>query len=683
MDFKKNPNTDFEPIEDLSREEAEKEAAALREGIAYHDHLYYVENAPRISDATFDKLFSRLQELEEAWPDLRSATSPTRRVGAPPADELPRVEHEAPMLSLNAALEEQKIAEFFDFIRRETGRKEFTWIAEPKFDGVSVEVIYRKGAFQSGATRGDGHTGEEISANLATVRALPLQLRSGDVPEFLSVRGEVFLPKRAFQELNRQRIEAGQSPFANPRNACAGTLRRLESTIVARWPLDIFFYEILRIEGKNFTRHWEELEAFDRWGLKTNPLNTKIESLDDLADYRERMNEERQDLPYEIDGIVLKIDDLALRGELGTRHRSPRWAMAWKFAPKREVTVLEEIVVQVGTSGILTPVALLQPVDVGGVTVSRATLHNEDEVMKKDLRAGDRVRIERAGDVIPEVAERIERPNKYAHKFHMPSRCPSCGTPVARQGAYVLCPAGLSCKAQLRGRIVHYGSREALDIEHLGEETARQLVERGMISSLADLYRLKAKDLQQLEGFAEKSARQLAEAIEGARRPPLDRFLYALAIRHVGQRMAQTLARHFGGLENLMAATRNALQKLPDVGPEIVCSVTSFFRENRQALQDLQLVGVTVQPVSTEKGDQPLEGRTFVFTGALRGYTRDEAQKAVEALGGRATSSVSDNTDYLVVGENPGSKLDEVENRGIEILSEKEFERLLENSNEA
>ncbi len=637
-----------------------------------------MKNDPVVSDSTYDKLLARLQDLEEAYPDLQSENSPTQRVGAPPADELKKVDHTSAMLSLNAAVEQEKIEEWFDFIARNSDEKKLELVVEPKFDGVSVEVVYEKGRFKYGATRGDGQTGEDISANLKTVRSLPLQLQQEDVPEKLAVRGEVFLSKEAFQQINQERVENGQDPFANPRNACAGTVRRLESKIVAHWPLDIFFYEILHIVGEEFNHHWDELKTFERWGLKTNSLNQKLSSFDEVARYHEELIEKRDELTYEIDGIVIKIDDLDVRDKLGTRHRSPRWAIAWKFQPKQEVTTLEKIVVQVGTSGILTPVALLQPVDVGGVTVSRATLHNADEVEKKDLREGDEVRIERAGDVIPEVVERVDRPRKNARKFRMPDRCPSCEAKVEREGAYYLCPAGLRCPAQLRGRIVHYGSREALDIEHLGEKTVNQLVDRGMVKSLTGLYRLDPADLEKLELFASKSAQKLYDAIQNTRKPRLDHFLYALGIRHVGGRMAQILAKNFKSLENIRKADKSQLIEIPDIGEKIADSLVSFFTENEEVLKDLEDAGVQVQKMpGGEEGSLPLSGRTFVFSGALENYTRSEAQKAVEDLGARATSSISGNTDYLVAGEDPGQKLDEAKEQGVEILDEEAFLELL------
>lgn len=674
MDFKHDPNTDFRDPEKLTEAQAREQVEALREGIAYHDRRYYRDNDPEIADAVYDRLFARLQQLEEAFSDLQSASSPTRRVGAPPVDAQERVTHVAPLLSLQAGYDEEEIRDFIDFVRRETGRDRFAWVLEPKFDGVSVELRYEDGEFRRGATRGDGEAGEEITANLATVRALPLRLQE-EVPASLTVRGEVYLPKKAFLELNRERIEQGEEPFANPRNACAGTLRRLASREVARWPLELFCYDLL--QGGDFSGHWEQLQALADWGLPVCPLNRRCEGLEEIREARKELVGRREELPYEIDGIVLKLDDLALHRQLGSRHRSPRWAMAWKFAPRREVTTLEKIVVQVGTSGILTPVALLQPVDIGGVTVSRATLHNAGEVARKDLREGDRVRIERAGDVIPEVVERIERPNKYAHKFHMPKKCPACGREVDTDGAYRRCPAGLSCPAQLRGRIAHYAARGALDIEGLGTETAGQLVSRGLVTSLADLYALQAEELATLEGFADQSARKLREAIRNNRHPRLDRFLYGLAIPGVGARTARTLARHFGTLEQLLAAGREVLEAVPDIGPETADGVVRFLAGNREAIADLQDAGVKVRPMAKGMEAEPLAGQTFVFTGALEAYSRSEAQAAVEALGARATGSVSGNTDYLVVGKEPGQKIEEADAHEVPTLDEEGFTALL------
>jgi DNA ligase (NAD+) len=678
--MKKNPETNFKDIDTLSKEEAEKEIEALREGIDYHDYLYYVKNAPEISDAVYDRLFDRLQKLEEKFAEFQSNTSPTRRVGAQPVAELRRVAHAAPMLSLNAVLAGVEAEDFDEFVRRNL-KDTVEYVLEPKFDGFSVELVYEDGAFKYGATRGNGEEGEDISENLKTVRTIPMRLRQQkDTPSFLSVRGEVFMHKKGFQEMNRRRIEQGDEPFANPRNAAAGTMRQLSSKNVAGKPLDIYFYDILRINGPEFDSHWQALKRFPNWGLKVDPHNRKVLSFDKIKFYYQQISRQRDEFDYDMDGIVIKVDRYAQREALGVRHRSPRWALAWKFPPKKEVTVLEDIVVQVGRTGVLTPVALLQPVDVGGVTVSRATLHNQDEVRKKDVRPGDEVRIERAGDVIPEVVERLKTPGKKrAGPFAMPDTCPVCGSDIVREGAYYLCPAGLSCEAQLVGRIIHYAARDAMDIEGLGEKTVKALVDQGLVKDIADLYQLAADDIQRLEGFAEKSSKKLHRAIQDRKKPRLDRFLYALGIRHVGQRMARILALEYQTLDALKKASPEELEQIAEVGPEIAASVADFFEqeENRKVLDRLAEVGVQVQKMPASMKKSRLENKTFVFTGSLEGFTRDAAQEKVEMLGGRATSSVSGETDFLVVGGKPGSKLAEARKYNIEILDEKAFKDLI------
>jgi DNA ligase (NAD+) len=682
MDFKKNPKTAFKDVHKMSAQEAGQEAEALREGIEYHNYLYYVKDQPQISDAVYDRLFRRLQEIEEEFPELQSPTSPTRKVGAPPVSELKKVRHTAPLLSLNSVLTETEARDFDDFVRRNLKGKTVSYVLEPKFDGFSVEVVYRDGVFAYGATRGDGTSGEDISENLKTIGPLALRLQSPDkksLPGFLAVRGEVIMSKKEFLKLNREKIERGEPPFANPRNAAAGTMRQLDSKKVAGMPLDIFFYEILRVEGREFSSHWEELEQFPKWGLKISAHNQRASSFEEIETYREKLGEKRESFDYEIDGIVVKLDDIRLRDELGMRERSPRWAMAWKFPPKREVTTLEDIVVQVGRTGILTPVALLAPVDVGGVTVSRATLHNEDEVHKKDLRVGDKVRVARAGDVIPEVVERIDEPGKKRSKrFSMPKKCPVCGTAVLRGGAYYFCPAGLACKAQLIGHILHYASRNALNIEGLGEKIAAQLVERGMVKDISDLYDLTVDNLLQLEGFAERSADNLHQAVRATMNPRLDRFLYGLGIPHVGQHVARLLAEKFRSLDKLEGASVEEFQKTAGIGPEIGRSVAEFFAQdrNRNVLKKLEKAGVRLEAMPEGRGERPLAGKTFVFTGELEGFTRDQAQELVEGLGGRATSSVSRATDYVVAGKNPGSKLTDARRLGVAILNEADFRKL-------
>ncbi|MGD2245265.1 MAG: NAD-dependent DNA ligase LigA [Candidatus Aminicenantes bacterium] len=685
MDFKHNPKTRFKDTKKMSQKEAEEEIEALREGIEYHNYLYYVKNKPIISDSTYDKLFQRLQRLEEAFSEFQSVTSPTRKVGAAPVDKLKKVKHTVPMLSLNAALSEKDAEEFDRFIRRNIDDKKIRYVAEPKFDGLSVEVVYQNGVFQRGSTRGDGWEGEDISENLKTIGPLILRLQrpeKEELPSFLAVRGEVFMPKNAFQEMNKDRIERGEEPFANPRNAAAGTMRQLDSKRVADKPLDIIFYEVLRIEDREFSSHWEELQQFPKWGLKTDPHNRRCLSFKEIKRSWEKLADLREELDYEIDGVVIKLDDLKARARMGTRQRSPRWALAWKFPPKEEETRLVDIIVQVGRTGMLTPVALLDPVEVGGVTVSRATLHNEDEAKKKDVRPGDKVKVARAGDVIPEIVGRIkERGRKRKKRFSMPENCPVCGSGIFREGAYSFCPAGLSCQAQLKGHILHYASRDAMNIEGLGEKIVRQMVVNGMVKEISDLYHLSERDLKKLEGFADKSARNLHRAIQGAKSARLDKFLYALGIRHAGQHVALVLAKEFRSLKKLRDASRADLEKIREIGPEIAESVVQFFKQekNDKALKNLFKAGVWVEEMPELKRDLPLKGKTFVFTGRLEGVTRNEAKDMVENLGARTASSVSRETDYLVVGENPGSKLDEAKEAKVRILEEKEFEKMVEN----
>lgn len=681
MDFKRNPRTDFKDVHSLSSKEAEEEIQALREGIEYHDYLYYVKNRPEISDAVYDKLFRRLQELEAAFPQFESADSPTHRVGAEPVSKLAKVSHTAPMLSLNAVLEETEVADFVHFVHKNAPADEVSLTLEPKFDGASVEIVYDDGAFKYGATRGDGQTGEDISENLKTVRSIPLRLQKNNgVPPFLAVRGEVFMLKKGFHQLNRERVENGEEPFANPRNATAGLLRQLDSRMVAGRPLDVRFYDVLRMEGQEVSSHWEVLGKLSAWGLKTDAHNEVCSSLSDVQEKYRNLLAGRDDLEYEIDGLVIKLDDLALREKLGTRQRSPRWAVAWKFPPKQEVSRIQDIVVQVGRTGRLTPVALLEPVDVAGVTISRATLHNEHEVHRKDVRVGDKVRVARAGDVIPEVSERVEEPGrKRGKKFTMPRKCPACGSNVATEGAYHFCPAGLTCPPQLAGRIVHFASREALDIEGLGERTARQLVDRGLVKNVADIYRLSVDDLAGLDGFARKSATQLHDAIQGKKQIPPDRFLYALGIRHVGEHMARVLARSLQRLEDLRHADRDELQRTAEIGPEVAASIEEFFQEeeNQKVLEGLFEAGLQIGQLPQRRGELPLEGRTFVFTGSLDRYTRSEAERKVESLGGKAASSVSGNTDFVVAGKEPGSKLEEAREHGVKVIDEAGFKEMI------
>jgi DNA ligase (NAD+) len=681
MDLKYKPDTHFKDIGKLNKKEASKEIDALRESINHHDYLYYVKNQPAISDAVYDKLFARLEALETAYPDLKTPDSPTVRIGTEPVSTLKKVHHRSPLLSLQATLEHHDIELFLDTARRRGHNKTVHYCLEPKFDGLSVEVVYDRGLFSYGATRGNGEVGEDISHNLKTIHTLPLALQhANEVPKSFSVRGEVFMPKPGFVALNRRRVEHGEEPFANPRNAAAGLMRQHESRQAAEKPLDIFFYEILAMDEEPPKTHQQVLHALSRWGLKTSPLNDSATSLKQIEAYHRKLAERRDDLEYEIDGIVIKIDDHALREAMGERDRNPRWALAWKFEPREEITRVEDITVSVGRTGVLTPVALLQPVDVGGVTVSRATLHNADEVKRKDIRVGDRVRIIRAGDVIPEVKERLKQSGKKrAKQFAMPTHCPVCHSRVVHEGAFHICTAGLACPAQLTGHIIHYGARDTMDINHLGAKTVEQLVKRGMVHNLADLYSLSVDDIESLEGFARHSAEQLFESIQQARQPRLDRFLYALGIPHVGRRMARQLAEVFLSLDAITNAKRRYIENIPGIGAEIAEAVADFFadRANRDVLKRMHKAGVNVQPMP-QRRKQPLKDKTFVFTGTLESLTRDEAREQVEALGARATTSISNETSFVVVGKRPGNKRDEAQNLGIVQINEKEFLHMLE-----
>jgi DNA ligase (NAD+) len=678
-DFKNHPQAKFKTLNRLTKNEAREEAEALRKGIEYHNFLYFEKNQPVISDALYDKLFRRLQELEAKFPELRSLTSPTKSVGSQPKKNRKPVQHAAPMLSLHAAAGPGEVARFDEFVKRHCKGQAVHYFLEPKFDGVSIELVYENGEFRRAATRGDGHRGDDVSEHIKASRDfVPRLLGSKSILAFLSVRGEAYLSRKAFQRINKERLLENLETFANPRNAAAGILHRLDSRVTRRWPVEIIVYDILGVEGIEFKTQQQVWRQLGKWGFKNSQPAQRTNSRDGIFRFHERLEQARDNLPFEIDGIVVKVDDLQVAEKLGTRHRSPRGAIAWKFAPREEITVLEDIVVQVGKSGALTPVALLSPVDVGGVTVSRATLHNEQEVHRKDLRAGDKVRIKRAGDVIPEVVERVgpER-GRRGSQFSMPKKCPVCGTAIVNEGANSYCPAGITCPGQLVCCLTHLASREALDIEGLGEETARQLVERNLVKDVSNLYDLKVEDLQSLSGFDIRSAKKLHDSIQAAKRLQLDRLLYALAIRHVGQRTARLLAQEFSSLAELRQADEDRIAGV--AGPVVARSVRKFFDSpaNMRILKRLEKSGVRVQGMPVVRSRQVLKGKTFVFTGALSHYTRDEAREAVEALGGRAASSISRNTDYLVAGARPGSKLTDAKVLGIKIIDESAFGQLI------
>ncbi|HXG52824.1 MAG TPA: NAD-dependent DNA ligase LigA [candidate division Zixibacteria bacterium] len=678
----------LEPVEvsRLSRAEARDYAERLRREIRRHDYLYYVKDRPEISDEEYDRLFDQLKRIEERFPDLVTPDSPTQRVGGKPLEQFRIVEHTAPMLSLDATREESEVRRFDERMRRSLGGK-VRYLLEEKFDGASVELVYENGVLARALTRGDGLRGEEVTENVKTIRSVPLRLHGEHraPPALLAVRGEILMRISAFEALNRRLLEAGNEPFANPRNAAAGSLRQLDPRVTAQRRLDAVVYEVMAVEGTRFAADSEALRAFEDWGLPTPGRVFEVFTVDEILERHAELARERDRLPYEIDGVVIKLDDLSARARLGSTAHHPRWAIAYKFAPRGERTRIEGIAVQVGRTGILTPVALMRPVEVGGVTISRATLHNREEVERKDVRTGDLVRIQRAGDVIPEVVERIPEPGlRRAPPFKMPSKCPACGSRVIERGPYTLCPNRFGCPAQLKGRIRHFASKRAFDIEGLGEETVSALVDRGLVREPADLFRLKKEDLLKVERFAERSAAKLADAIRNSRRVDLARFLYALGIPEVGAAVARDLADHFRSLDRLRRARRDELEAVPGIGPAMSEAIYEFFadRRNQRTIDALLEAGVQIaEAKKPSKG--PLSGKTFVFTGSLDRFSRSEAQKLVESLGGEAASSVSRRVDYVVVGSEPGRKFDEARSKGVKTLTEAEFIALLRDAGAA
>jgi DNA ligase (NAD+) len=655
----------------------------LKEEIQRHDYLYYVKDRPQISDDEYDRLFRELVEIERAYPELVTSDSPTQRIGAPPLDELGKMTHERPMLSLDSLTDRNDVLAFDQRMKRELGTDQVEYTVEPKYDGLSVELVYDGGTFARGSTRGDGTIGEDVTLNLRTIRSLPLHLQEGTrPPAHVVVRGEVYMRLADFQALNRRMTERGEEGFANPRNAAAGSLRQLDSRITAHRPLVVTCYEVMAMTGPLPVSHWDELERLAQWGLPVPELRRRCDTIEAVMEFHREIEQQRDKLPYEIDGVVVKVNRRDWQEQLGTKSRSPRWAVAYKFAPRKEITVVQDIVVSVGRTGTLTPLALLRPVDVGGVTISRATLHNADEVARKDIRVGDTVKVERAGDVIPAVAERVPVPDESrSAPFTMPRHCPVCGSAVAREGAYFYCSGQAACPAQLKGAIEHFASKSALNIEGLGKKTVAQLVDRGLVKDLADLYQLRLEQLLTLDGFAERSASLLLDALARSKTVSLERFLVGLGIRHVGQHIARILAKEFGSLDAIMAADRERFQAVKEIGPEISASLVSYFHENtnRRVISRLREFGLSIEerPPVEHEALLPLTGQSFVFTGRLTTLGRDEAKALVERLGATVSSSVSKRTTYVVVGAEPGSKLAEARTLGVPLLTEEEFLELV------
>ena len=664
--------------------------AALRDIVSEHQRRYFVEDQPTVSDAEYDALYRELQDLEAAHPHLVTSDSPTQRVGAEPAEGFESVAHQVPMLSLGNARDADELREFEARLMRlqDESPQPLSYVVEPKIDGLGVALLYENGELVRGATRGDGRVGENITQNLRTIKSIPLHL-DGELARLsrLEIRGEVYMPRRAFARLNRQLEADGLAPFANPRNAAAGSLRLLDSRITARRPLDVFFYTLGYSEPAHaVASHWEALQALAQSGCRINPHAAHCGTIDAVIAYCQKLEAERNDLDYEADGVVVKVDDLALQEAFGATAHHPRWAVAFKFAAQQAVSVVQDITLNVGRTGALTPTAVLDPVHIAGVTVRRASLHNEDEIRRKDIRVGDTVWVERAGDVIPQVVSVIldQRPVD-SEEFVMPEECPVCETAVYRPEGEVVarCPNAV-CPAQLRERLLHFAGRRAMDIDGLGAAVVDQLVDRGLVSDFADLYGLEQSALENLDRLAEKSAGNLVEAIARSRERGLARLLFGLGIRHVGERAAALLAAHYGSFDALAKASSEELADIHDVGPVIAESVSQFcaHAENRRTLDRLAGAGVRLDedPATTPPSDaaQPLAGKVFVLTGTLPNLKRSDAQALIEGAGGRVTSSVTRKTDYVVAGSEAGSKLQRAEDLGIAILDETALHDLLQ-----
>ncbi len=672
--------------ENMTRTEAEPKIQELRKQLNYHSYRYHVLDDPEIPDVSYDRMFRELQDLEEQFPELVTPDSPTQRVGDAPVEGLQPVEHTVQMLSLDNAFNEEEMRAFDERLHRLLDIEEpFEYTVEVKMDGLAVELVYIDGVLNVGSTRGNGLVGEDVTANLKTIKSIPLRLRDDDVPTptRLDVRGEVYYPTEAFKKLNVEREKAGEPIFVNPRNSAAGTLRQLDPRITAKRPLEIFIHGIGLIEGQDFPTLSAAYEAFKSWGLRINPRTRTCTGVDEVIEAYNEFMRIRETLAYEIDGAVVKLNDLNLQRHAGIRSRSPRWAIAFKFPAHQEQTRINDIISQVGRTGAITPVAILEPVKISGVEVRRATLHNQDEIDRKDVRIGDWVIIQRAGDVIPEVVKVIEsKRTGEEEKYVLPEKCPVCDTPVVRpEGEAVSRCENQFCPAQVKEAIKHFASKAAMNIDGLGDKLVEQMLERDLIKTYADLYFLTVQQVVDLERMAEKSATNLIEAIDKTRDAPLQRFLFALGLRHVGEHVAKVLADNFGTIDALKAATEEELTAVNEVGPQVAQSVQRFFAdENNLTLVDRLLEGgVKIQEIEpkAEATDQRFENMTFVFTGALEKFTRSEAAQMVQERGGRASGSVSKKTSYVIAGPGAGSKLRKAEELEVKVLNEDEFLALI------
>ncbi len=657
---------------------ARKRVDELRKLIARHDHLYYALDRPEVSDAKFDALMRELRALETAHPELVTTESPTQRVSGQVSDAFATVEHLAPMLSLENATSEADLREFEARLKRALPGTDFSYVCEPKVDGLGVALLYEDGVFRRGATRGDGRSGEDVTPNLRTLRSIPLRLTGALAAcRRVEVRGEVYMSHAAFERLNRELEEQGEAPFANPRNAAAGAVRQKDPGITAKRDLRIFVYQLSHADPFPFESHSAVLAALAESGLATNPRAKACPTLDDVWQYCQALESGRDRLGYDADGAVVKVDSLAQQRRLGATAHHPRWAIAYKFPAQHATTRLLAIDINVGRTGALTPAARLEPVRIAGATISRATLHNADEIERLDVRVGDTVVVERAGDVIPHIVKVLEdRRPEDAPRFVFPDHCPVCGSSASRpEGEVVVRCTNTACPAQIKESLLHFGSRGAMDIEHLGEAAVEQLVDRGLVHDFADLYRLTVEQLAELDRLAEKSATNLVGAIAASRTRGLARALYALGLRFVGERAARLLAEHFGSVDRVAGATVEEISEIHGIGPRIAASVRLFFDQpaNQKAVEHLREVGVVLEEATRAAGPKPLAGKTIVLTGALEQMSRDEAKARIARLGGRVTSTVSRKTDYVVAGAEAGSKLDDARRLGVTVLDEAGF----------
>ncbi|MCK8816065.1 NAD-dependent DNA ligase LigA [Natroniella sulfidigena] len=655
-------------------EDIKQEIEELRAEIRRHNHYYFVLDQPKISDQEYDQLMQRLLKLEAEYPELVTANSPSQRVGGEAIDQFEKIEHQIPLLSLAKSFSKEELREFDQRVQKSVaGRVEY--VVELKIDGLSTSLIYQDGKLIQAATRGNGLIGEDITHNIRTIKSIPLNLED---ELDLEVRGEVFIPLDRFVELNHRRVEEGLSRFANPRNAAAGSVRQLDPKVAARRPLDIFIYDSTYIEGQQFKTHSERLDYLEELGFKINPARKVCTEIEEVIEYCQNWTAEREELNYEIDGIVIKVNRLELREQLGATAKHPRWAMAYKFPAQQQETKVKDIEVTVGRTGALTPTAVLEPVLLDGSEVSRATLHNQDYIEEKDVRIGDRVIIEKSGDIIPQVVEvLVEKRDGQQESYHLPQSCPVCQGEVSKVGADYRC-LNNNCPSRTEEKVKHFAKRGAMNIEGLGESLVEKLLENGLIADLADLYYLDQKDLVELERMGQKSSQNLLDAIEKSKENSLSRLLFGLGIHHVGSEVARNLAKNFSNLDEIIEADQEELTAIDGVGPKIAQSIISYFsqQENLEIIKKLRQAGVNLE-AKTVKQDDLLEGKKFVLTGKLADFTRAEAKREVTELGGRVTGSVSGQTDYLVVGENPGSKYDKAQKLGVEILSEEEFKNIV------